>query len=42
MRDHTQQNQKSFERKSIVEKLSLRDLSVGQNVFDDELTQQES
>ena len=39
MRDHTPENQKSFEKKSVLEKFSFLELSGGQNVFCDYLTQ---
>jgi len=32
MRDHTQENQKSFENKSVFEKFSLLELSGGKNL----------
>jgi len=40
MRDHTQENQKINEKKSVFEKFSLLELSGGQNVFCDYLTQE--
>jgi hypothetical protein len=40
MRDHTQGNQKSFGKKSVFEKFSLLELSGGQNVFCNYLTQE--
>jgi hypothetical protein len=40
MRDHTQENQKSFEKEGVFEKISLLELSGGQNIFCDYLTQE--
>jgi hypothetical protein len=40
MRDHTQENQKSFEKKHVFEKFSLLELSGGQNIFCNYLTQE--
>jgi hypothetical protein len=39
-RDHTQENKKSFAKKSVFEKFSLLELSGGKNVFGNELTQE--
>jgi hypothetical protein len=40
MRDHTQEHQKSVEKESVSEKFSLLELSGGQNIFCDYLTQE--
>jgi len=40
MRDHTQENQKSFAKESVFEKFFLLELSGGKNVFGNELTQE--
>jgi hypothetical protein len=42
MRDHTQENQKSFEKESVFEKFYNLELELGggQNIFCDYLTQE--
>ena len=39
MRDHTQENEKENEKKSVYEKFYALELSGGQNVFFNDLTQ---
>jgi len=40
MRDHTQENQKGFAKKSVFEKFFFLELSGGKNVSGNELTQE--
>jgi hypothetical protein len=41
MRDHTQENQKSFEKENVCfDKFSLPELRGGQNIFCEYLTQE--
>jgi len=39
-RDHTQENEKRFAKKSVFEKFSFLELSGGKNIFGKELTQE--